>query len=299
MNYTIEQLDAMEGHDFEYAVADLLLHNGWRDVKVTKGSGDYGIDILARRGSTTYAIQCKRYNKSVGVPAVQQAGLGMDYYHCDAAAVITNNTFTPNAMELANTTGVRLFDRNDLAILINEYDDEYDEIYSHIQHTDTEKNLNSSIILPTSSSLKKNNVNISMFPKVCPVCGREFQSHSVKCPVCKCELINNSSQQQQQSKRIVTIPTSPKNKNDNLKQNVKNSQWTSEDEILYKKAQTAFILCLFLGYFGIHRLYMNKIGTGILWLFTGGLFVIGWFIDSINLGIVLGNLSVAKRKSDM
>lgn len=38
MRYTMAQLDNMEGHHFEYAVADLLFHNGWRGVEVTQGS---------------------------------------------------------------------------------------------------------------------------------------------------------------------------------------------------------------------------------------------------------------------
>ena len=61
MKYTIEELDAMEGHDFEHAVADLLRHNGYREVRATQASGDYGIDILARRKNVRYAIQCKRW----------------------------------------------------------------------------------------------------------------------------------------------------------------------------------------------------------------------------------------------
>jgi len=40
-------------------------------------------------------------------------------------------------------------------------------------------------------------------------------------------------------------------------------------------------LCLFLGYYGVHRFYAGKIGTGILWLFTGGLFGVGWCVDLI------------------
>ena len=43
----------------------------------------------------------------------------------------------------------------------------------------------------------------------------------------------------------------------------------------------AALLCFILGALGIHRFYVGKIGTGILYLFTGGLFGIGVLIDFI------------------
>lgn len=50
-----------------------------------------------------------------------------------------------------------------------------------------------------------------------------------------------------------------------------------------KSRKTALLLCIFLGWLGIHRFYTGKIGTGIIWMFTGGAFVIGWIIDIITI----------------
>lgn len=42
-----------------------------------------------------------------------------------------------------------------------------------------------------------------------------------------------------------------------------------------------FFICLFLGIFGVHKFRERKIGMGILYLCTMGLFGIGWFIDCV------------------
>ena len=67
-----QSIDLMEGHDFEYFCAELLKKHGFLEVEVTRGSGDYGIDILAEKEGVTYAIQCKCYTSPVGVKAVQE-----------------------------------------------------------------------------------------------------------------------------------------------------------------------------------------------------------------------------------
>ena len=45
----------------------------------------------------------------------------------------------------------------------------------------------------------------------------------------------------------------------------------------------AWILQTFLGVFGLHRFYLGKVWTGILWLLTGGLFLVGWLCDFCTL----------------
>ena len=46
-----------------------------------------------------------------------------------------------------------------------------------------------------------------------------------------------------------------------------------------KSKYVAFALCLFAGYFGAHYFYVGRKGRGILYLFTVGLFGLGWLYD--------------------
>ncbi|HOP65903.1 MAG TPA: TM2 domain-containing protein [Bacilli bacterium] len=54
-----------------------------------------------------------------------------------------------------------------------------------------------------------------------------------------------------------------------------------DNNISPKSRLIAFLFCTFLGGLGVHRFYVGKIGTGILWLFTAGCFGIGVLIDWI------------------
>lgn len=50
---------------------------------------------------------------------------------------------------------------------------------------------------------------------------------------------------------------------------------------MLQKGWVLAIVCFFLGVLGIHRFMVGKIGTGVLYLFTGGLFGIGVLVDFI------------------
>lgn len=113
-------IDLMEGHDFEYFCAGLLREHGFLEVEVTKGSGDYGIDILAEKDGVTYAVQCKCYGAPVGVKAVQEAYAGRDYYDRMVGVVLTNQYFTAPAVEAAKRLKILLWDRGYLEMMMEE-----------------------------------------------------------------------------------------------------------------------------------------------------------------------------------
>ena len=101
----------MDGLKFEEYCANILRSQGYKHVKVTKASGDQGVDVLAFRKRKKYAIQCKYYSEPVSNTAVQEVLAGKLYYKCDEAIVMTNSTFTQSAKELAEKTGVELWDK--------------------------------------------------------------------------------------------------------------------------------------------------------------------------------------------
>ena len=106
-----EEIDTMSGTEFEDFMAEILHRSGIEVLELTKASGDFGADIIVMHEGERTAVQCKRYSRPIGVKAVQEAVSAKDYYKCTKAAVITNSTFTRQAVELAAESGVILWDR--------------------------------------------------------------------------------------------------------------------------------------------------------------------------------------------
>ncbi len=59
----------------------------------------------------------------------------------------------------------------------------------------------------------------------------------------------------------------------------------------------AWLLLLFVGVLGIHRFYMGKIGTGIIYILSGGLFGIGILYDLWTLNEQINDANVTLKKS--
>lgn len=52
-----------------------------------------------------------------------------------------------------------------------------------------------------------------------------------------------------------------------------------------KSRSVALLLCLFLGFFGVHRFYVGKKITGVVWLLSVGVAGIGWIVDLVTIAI--------------
>lgn len=107
--------------------------------------------------------------------------------------------------------------------------------------------------------------------KFCSHCGGKIPEAAVVCTLCGCQV----EQMKQAEQPSIVI----NNANSNANTNVNAAMFG----VVAKNKWVAFFLCLFLGFLGAHKFYEGKGGMGILYLLTGGLFCIGWFIDCIVL----------------
>jgi len=109
----LDYSDKMSAKDYELYCANLLNQSGWNS-RLTKGSGDQGVDIIAEHGFYKAVFQCKKYTRPVGNAAVQEVIAGMHYEKANVAAVVTNSTFTISARQLANTANIFLLHNTEL-----------------------------------------------------------------------------------------------------------------------------------------------------------------------------------------
>lgn len=98
------------GEEYEAFVQYYLERQGYSRICHTGRTGDLGVDLVARRGGHTCAVQCKFYSGSVGGGAVQEVVAGMPVYHCDTALIVTNSTLTRGAWKLARLNDVEVLE---------------------------------------------------------------------------------------------------------------------------------------------------------------------------------------------
>lgn len=117
----IKDIDKMDGLQFEFYLQALFKELGYK-TEVTKGSNDFGADLIIKKDSEKTVIQAKRYKykNHVSIDAVQQIYTAIPYYKANSGWIITNSQYTKSAEKLASVTNVKLIDRYKLVNFINE-----------------------------------------------------------------------------------------------------------------------------------------------------------------------------------
>jgi len=108
---SMASMDNITGLEFEKYVAKLLKCRGYKHVRLTE-KYDLGVDIIAEKDGIRWGIQVKRYSGLVKTDAVRQVVTALRSYNCDRAMVITNNSFSQTAKELASSNDCVLVDRS-------------------------------------------------------------------------------------------------------------------------------------------------------------------------------------------
>ena len=94
---------------FEHWCADTLVAHGW-SCRLTRRSGDDGVDVIARKGSVMVAIQVKCWARPVTKGAVQEVVAGRPMYGCTHASVISRSGYMPSTIRMARVNRVILLD---------------------------------------------------------------------------------------------------------------------------------------------------------------------------------------------
>jgi hypothetical protein len=109
-------IDTMTGPEFEAYVGDILRYHGYF-VEATRVTGDFGVDLVARRYAEILAVQCKRLAGPVGANAVREVTWGAAVYGCTSTMVVSNQSFTAAAIAQAKRHNSVLIDGAELSKL--------------------------------------------------------------------------------------------------------------------------------------------------------------------------------------
>jgi len=115
---------SMSPYQFEGFIAKLFKKMGYQ-VEDIVSTGDFGADLIARKGKDIVVIQCKRYEEgNLVTPGEVQRTLGaMHYrkYKANKAVIITTSSFTVRAKDLEKESPIELWDKHILHSMVRKY----------------------------------------------------------------------------------------------------------------------------------------------------------------------------------
>ncbi|MFF1909103.1 restriction endonuclease [Kitasatospora sp. NPDC058218] len=114
---SMAEIDTVSPADFEALVRRLMARDGLR-AEVIGGKGDQAVDVLARTaGGGAIAVQCKHTTVGAKVSArvlYQIKGTSEAVYGAEESLVVTNGSFTRDAVQWGARHGIGLIDRDAL-----------------------------------------------------------------------------------------------------------------------------------------------------------------------------------------
>lgn len=170
----------LDPREFENFVANLYTKLGY-DTTLTSHSKDEGVDIIAKKGGKTFAIQVKKINHPVGSPVIQRLYGSMGHIAANGGICISSCGFSTDARKFAESKDIELLDIQDLIQLAG---DEKIELVDVTRLQKPEE-------LSFSVSVGKEGKKLIKFK--CPVCGEIIsfklytkgeEEYRIHCPNC-------------------------------------------------------------------------------------------------------------------
>lgn len=119
----LDRIRKMSGEEFEGFLAGLFRQMGYK-VEQTASQGDFGADLILtdRRTGRRTAVQAKCWNdkQTIGVPDLHEVFGGAAFYDCQERLFVSTCRYTEPARVMAQKTGTRLWDLDDLASAIEQ-----------------------------------------------------------------------------------------------------------------------------------------------------------------------------------
>jgi len=109
----LKEIKALDPRAFEQFVGGLFRRMGY-ETEITSASVDEGVDLFLRQKGQTAIVQCKRYEGTVGQPAVRDLFGTMIDKQARRAYLVTTGTFSLPAQQFAHGKPIHLVDGDEL-----------------------------------------------------------------------------------------------------------------------------------------------------------------------------------------
>ncbi|MCD4741115.1 MAG: restriction endonuclease [Desulfobacteraceae bacterium] len=158
----INSIKSLNWRDFEFLVAQAYREQGYRVIENEEVGPDGGIDLVIKKNSNIYIVQCKQWRSvKVGVKVVREMFGILNSVNAHGVIIITSGLFTQEAKNFAHNKPIDLVEGNELTELIK-----------------NSQNNRPMEVLPNKNIAAKKRVDVSA--KKCPKCGNAMVLRQAK-----------------------------------------------------------------------------------------------------------------------